>query len=183
MSDKVQVEKVAIPAGSRVGQIFSRVDYGDAYRVKVPNDLDLETVTRLLLTTNPEWAIKLLQLRNLLVKPFNLKTGKIRPMLKSQNVSFEPGTRVGIFRVFERTSTEILMGDDDRHLDYRTSCLLQPEKDFAWATFSTVVHYNNWLGRVYFLPVKPFHRLIVASMLKQGAQRLQTEREKLSVTK
>ena len=33
---------------------------------------------------------------------------------------------------------------------------------------STIVRFNNWLGRLYFLPVRPIHRLIVPAMLRNG---------------
>jgi hypothetical protein len=37
---------------------------------------------------------------------------------------------------------------------------------------STIVHYNNLLGRVYFFFVKPFHKLIIHAMLKMIKTRI-----------
>jgi Protein of unknown function (DUF2867) len=37
---------------------------------------------------------------------------------------------------------------------------------------TTVVHFNNSLGRAYLLVVLPFHRLIVTSLLRNVAHRL-----------
>jgi hypothetical protein len=33
---------------------------------------------------------------------------------------------------------------------------------------STIVRFHNWLGRAYFVPVRPFHRLIVPAMIRYG---------------
>jgi hypothetical protein len=42
-------------------------------------------------------------------------------------------------------------------------------------TVTTTVIYNNWFGRLYFLLVKPFHRLIVQITLKNNLQNLELE--------
>lgn len=34
---------------------------------------------------------------------------------------------------------------------------------------TTVVKYNNWLGRAYFFIIRPFHGIIVKSILKHVA--------------
>jgi hypothetical protein len=107
-----------------------------------------------------------MRLRDTLVAPFGLKTAP-RHLTSPQTRLFQPGNRVGIFRVYQRSAEEILMGDDDRHLDYRVSVLVRQQADQRWATVSTVVRYNGWLGRAYFLPVRPFHRLIVPALLRQ----------------
>jgi hypothetical protein len=37
---------------------------------------------------------------------------------------------------------------------------------------ATIVHYNNIWGRLYFLPVKPFHKLIIRTMLRIASNRI-----------
>jgi hypothetical protein len=34
-------------------------------------------------------------------------------------------------------------------------------------TATTVVLMHNWLGRIYLTVIKPFHRMVVRSMLRQ----------------
>ena len=43
-------------------------------------------------------------------------------------------------------------------------------------TISTTVEFNNWFGRLYFLPVRPFHKIIVPTMLKGIIKELETQR-------
>jgi Protein of unknown function (DUF2867) len=88
------------------------------------------------------------------------------------HASLQPGESVGLFKVYQRSEDEILMGEDDRHLDFRVSVLLQVRHDERWAVITTVVRFNNWLGRVYFLPVRPLHRLIVPAMMRNAVRRL-----------
>jgi len=40
---------------------------------------------------------------------------------------------------------------------------------------STTVKYNNWFGKIYFLPVKPFHKRIVPTMLKGIIKEIEKE--------
>jgi hypothetical protein len=76
--------------------------------------------------------------------------------------------RVGVFRVYERTDDEVLLGEDDRHLDFRVSMLLQREGlEAPRVVVATVVRYNGRLGRLYFAVVRPFHRRIVPAMLRR----------------
>ncbi|WP_228390859.1 DUF2867 domain-containing protein [Chryseobacterium contaminans] len=83
--------------------------------------------------------------------------------------SREVGERYGLFKVFNKTNNEIVMGENDKHLDFRISLLFdknQGGQDENSLTISTTVKFHNWLGVLYFLPVRPFHKLIVPSMLK-----------------
>ena len=84
----------------------------------------------------------------------------------------QKGESIGLFKVFDRTDSEIILGEDDKHLDFRVSLLIDPiqennkKENKKNLTISTTVYFNNWLGKLYFLPVKPFHKFIVPIMLK-----------------
>ena len=54
--------------------------------------------------------------------------------------------------------------------------LLQRDATRTSAVLTTVVHFNNGLGRAYFFVVRPFHRLIVTSLLRNVARQLEGER-------
>src|ERR1700674_5456676 len=74
-----------------------------------------------------------------------------------------------------RPEEEILLGGDDRHRDFRASMLLQRDATRTSAVLTTVVHFNNGLGRAYFFVVRPFHRLIVMSLLRNVARQFDGE--------
>jgi hypothetical protein len=59
------------------------------------------------------------------------------------------------------------MGDDDKHLYYRISILKRnTEKRFEVYLTTIVKFKNNW-GKIYFAFIKPFHKMVVKSMLKK----------------
>jgi Protein of unknown function (DUF2867) len=163
--NKPRIRKVSVPEGSLAAQSFARVDYADAYRLRLPDDAphDVESVTRAFCTARLGWVEALIWLRNRIVSVVHLKPEQPG---QPQPLTLEPGTQAGIFRVYQRAANEILLGEDDRHLDFRVSVLVQQRPQGCYATISTVVHFNNWLGRAYFLPVRPFHRLIVPAMAR-----------------
>jgi len=82
----------------------------------------------------------------------------------------EVGECVGLFNVLAKTGSKVILGEDDKHLDFRVSLFL--DKQSNTLTVSTVVKIHNWLGRLYFLPVKPFHKLIVPTMMKEMVKQL-----------
>ena len=146
------IKSAIIPANSTIANGFGSIDYQDIYTIKQHANKSAEEISKGIFTM-PGWVDLLFRLRNGIISIFGLKT---------------PERRVGsdsIFTVIENRDEEIVMGEDDKHLNFRTSIL----KDKSKGTLSliTVVHYNNVWGRIYFFPVKPFHRLIVKAGLKR----------------
>lgn len=92
--------------------------------------------------TLPGWAQTLLALRNTLVRPFGLKTGK---------AADEP-----IFPTCLETEDELIFGTDDKHLNFRIGVMKAEGRIY----FSTWVHPHNLWGRAYLQVVMPFHVLI-----------------------
>lgn len=117
--------------------------------------------------SNPSWVRKLMLIRDSIVKFLGLKTS---PKLQHLNTKIEVGKQIGIFKVYSTSTNEILLGEDDKHLNFRVSIYKEPSNQFV--NVSTVVHFNNLLGRIYFFPVKPIHRLIVTAALRETVNRL-----------
>lgn len=162
-----KVEKVTVPQGSLVAGV-PFTDYADAFRIRLdparfPN---VDSVARAFVKTSPSWIATLMHLRDTLVSVFGLKRSVDAPPSVADGVRIAPGDFVGFFRVLERDDREILAGEDDRHLDFRISFLYERDESGAWMTVTTVVKLHNAFGRAYFVPVAPFHRLIVPAMLR-----------------
>ncbi len=119
-------------------------------------------------------------LRNKIASIFGLKTpGEIDDrQQKLDNFKCEPGEQLGLFKVFNKTDNEVVLGEDDKHLNFRVSLLLNKHKiDLTKKEIiiSTTVEFNNWFGRLYFLPVRPFHKIIVPTMLKGIIKQLENQ--------
>jgi hypothetical protein len=163
------VSVVPLPPGSLAVAGLPRIDYADSYLARLPagRRYTLDEAVALVFATTPGWVKGLMQLRNGLVRPFGLKVGSPREA-PGRAGPLLPGARVGIFRVFDRRPDELLLGEDDRHLDFRVSVLLRDEGEAQWATVTTVIHFHNALGRAYFAVVRPFHQLIVPTLMRRA---------------
>lgn len=99
-----------------------------------------------------EWLFKL---RNALVKPFGLQGG-------------------GGFRsmISERSDEEIILCKNDKHLCFWVSiyCSL-PEDGWQETSVTTVVKYNNLLGKIYFFGIWVFHKLLVKSLFRKAIKK------------
>lgn len=101
--------------------------------------------------------------RDAVVAGFGLKTSR---RLRKGSVTDEVA-RIYIFRVYEITRDEAILGEDDKHLDFRFSIQRRPGD----VVVTTVVHCHNLLGRAYLAVITPFHRLVVKSILRRAARR------------
>lgn len=157
----MSVHPFRLPLSSLLHRHLRPGDFLDSYAVPLddPDASPLQLAQRL--ADMPGWVTALLVLRDSLVRPFGLKTGADFP-----EPSPDPGLGdyVNIFRVDALSATEAILGENDRHLDYRVSVLktLGPNPKVA---ISTWVRPHNGLGRLYLIGVLPFHKLIVKRML------------------
>ncbi len=69
-------------------------------------------------------------------------------MQQAEQSDFAVGERFGLFKVLDKKEKEIILGEDDKHLDFKVSLLyVQPENKIY---ISTGVQYHNFFGRLYF---------------------------------
>lgn len=154
--NKVPTHSIILKKGQ-----FGKLNYSDAYRVIVkpgkPVDAILNQVFK-----SPRWAEVLMTLRDSIVKNFGLKTGNATAVKNY----YEVGDKAYIFTVTDRNETEIVMAEDDKHLNFRTSVSIIQAHPDCEVYLTTIVHYNNFFGRVYFFFVKPFHRRIMKECMR-----------------
>ncbi|MDR1893391.1 MAG: DUF2867 domain-containing protein [Spirochaetales bacterium] len=110
-------------------------------------------------------------------KTINKNSGKIADKQRQfDNFHCERNEQVGGFKVFDRNEDEVILGMDDRHLNFRVSLLKEKDNNNSNVnilSITTVVAYNNILGWLYFLIVKPFHKIVVPIELKAMVNDLQ----------
>jgi hypothetical protein len=138
-------------------------DFSDAFTVVVPcGDLDARAVAALAFSSLPDWAGWLMNIRNLAMRPFGLKTDEIMQSLP----------------VLQESPTDVIVGVNDDHLDFRTqfrtdTLRLGPDgPHLGLITVSTIVRTHNRLGRIYLAIVMPFHKLVVRNLLARVASKL-----------
>ncbi len=174
MSKVVKLKE--LPPNSIINESFGKSDYIDTYKVPIHNNqnFSIDYITALFFTSLPSWIKNLLSFRNFLVKYFGLKGGDINKLQEpDKSIYYSVGSEAVIFKVHSRNENEIVMADNDKHLNFRTSILIEKtDKGYDYLYSATIVHYNNILGRLYFLPVKPFHKMIIKTMLKIVSEKL-----------
>ncbi|PWC54887.1 DUF2867 domain-containing protein [Azospirillum sp. TSO22-1] len=170
-----RVEPSEIPAHAAIRRHLAGADFHDAYRFPVSDPgLSALDIFRCTMNRPPAWIDRLMWLRNKLVRLAGLKDlGALAAVTPEKAAAdYRPGDRLGIFTVQDITEPEIIVGDQDRHLDVWLSvCKLPDDGTGQWAVITTVVRTKNALGRFYMLVVKPFHRAIAPAMLKAYVSR------------
>ena len=73
--------------------------------------------------------------------------------------------RLGLFPVVSQQPDRVVLGFDDRHLDFR---LVVDAPGNGDVTGTTLIRTHNLLGRIYLAIVLPFHRIIVPAMLRRA---------------
>lgn len=159
------------PTDSIMYKSFGKIDYQDCFCISLNNpcNYSIDYLTGLFFTSVPEWVHKLLTLRNFIVSFCGLKGGNIDPTEKpTPSVRYDKGSKIALFPIYDRTDTEIVLAEKDKHLNFRTSVMIEKDSNTTAINLysSTIVHYNNIWGKLYFLPVRPFHQIIIKTMLK-----------------
>jgi hypothetical protein len=161
------VQQADLPSASRLSSSYGEADFADAFAVDLPEAAshDAEALARHVFAQPAKWFAVLLRFRDALVRPLGLK--------RAVDLRAMGGDRINLFRVFERHDGEIILGEDDTHLNFRVSLLVQPASQGQpdRLTVTTLVFYNRLLGRAYIALIAPFHRMVVRASLDR-AQKL-----------
>jgi Protein of unknown function (DUF2867) len=150
---KPEVDRDSVLAGAQ---------FADAFQVTVADpNLDARSAAERIFSRSPRWVQMMLDLRNVIVAPVGLKTsGKSEP---------NTGGVIGLFPVLSETPQRLIAGFDDHHLDFRVVVDVAPEGGDRKVTATTLVLTHNRLGRIYLTAIRPFHRVIAKSLLRQVA--------------
>ena len=145
---------------SDLAGLLPGAQFMDAFRITTPaTNLDARQAAEKMLAFGPRWIDALLKLRNILVRPFGLKSSGAREPA--------PGGAIGIFPVLGETPQRLVAGFDDHHLDFRVVIDVAAAEAGQQITATTLVLTHNLLGRTYLRLIMPFHRLVVRTMLRQ----------------
>ena len=179
----MKILKSTIPEASLLQQEEILYDYINSFKgsfIDRENGITPNMVCKAFFATAPKWINQLFNFRNILSSFSGIKSSPNANTKKSLFESFkvEMGHRLGLFKVYAITKNEVVLGEDDKHLNFRIYFHIRKQTTdgkIKELTVSTAVKFNNWFGRLYFLPVKPFHKFIVPSMLKAMILELETK--------
>lgn len=142
-------------------------DYIDSFQAEISGEeqqCSMSCIMELFSSSGPQWAGKLMKIRDRIVQLFGLKTSLASEEYnKLDAIQYEVGKQYGIFELFYKIDNEFVLGENDKHLNFKVSLLLESiaNSQDKKLSITTAVKFNNIWGKLYFLPVKPFHKLIV----------------------
>ncbi len=167
------VRAVELPLESRVAGLFESSHLADAFAVTLPTgtQLTIESLAQAVFGDPSWWFRLLLKSRDLLVAPFGVKSSDaLRAEIQASGKA-----HIDFFPVLSRSEHELVLGENDQHLNFKASVLVRALADDTGHELvaTTVVHCNNRFGHFYLFVISPFHRLVVRSSLARAVRRKQ----------
>jgi hypothetical protein len=157
------MQPVEVKVKADVRSLLPEADFADAFSIIVDDpSVDAVTAATRAIDRPPGWIAKLMRLRDAIVGPLGLRTGDDETLARMD--------RIGAFPVLSRTPERVVLGLDDKHLDFRLAIdvgALDARRREIVAT--TLVQTHNWLGRTYLALILPFHRRIVPALMARNA--------------
>ena len=139
----------------------------DSYAVFLPEKsiVDARQLAELTLGDQSPVAQALMSMRDKIM-------GKLGVLTSEQMRDTSVGDKINYFPVVAESRSEIELGMNDRHLDFRVWFTLDETSQGLRARSTTVVRTHNLLGRAYITIIRPFHVRIVRGALRRAATRL-----------
>ncbi|KMN82929.1 hypothetical protein HNO92_001153 [Chromobacterium alkanivorans] len=169
MSNDHKAYAIPVPSDSILAPLYRSADLLDAYAVQLPAGAsdDLEILARAGFERQAWWIRALTRVRDMIMAPVGVKSSRAVGLAAAAR-----GPVIGFFPLLSKSAGELVMGEDDRHLDFRLS--IQQRVGAAGGrelVVVSVVHCHNLLGRTYLAAITPFHRVIARTSLEQAARR------------
>jgi hypothetical protein len=164
---------VPMPSNSVLAPLYSGADHLDAFAIRLPVGAsdDLEVLARAAFERQVWWIRALTRLRDVVMATFGVKSSRAVGLAAAAR-----GPVIGFFPVLSKSATELVVGEDDRHLDFRVAIQLHADAaNGRELVVGTVVHCRNRLGRIYLTTILPFHRVIVPTSLEQAARAMKNK--------
>jgi len=164
----MKVKKTNILPSSLIGN-YLLVDYSDVYACEVDSQKEItpDDVMVSCWIDSPTWINTLFKLRNFMVKFVGLKSSEVDD-LKELEKCIRTGTPYGIASVPAKCDNETILLLSDKHLDAYMSVHVESKEYHKTISVITLVYFKNRLGRIYFFVIRPFHGIVVKSMLKRA---------------
>ena len=164
----IKAHAVPVPSDSVLAPRYVGADLLDAFAINLPagaND-DLEALARAGFERPAGWIRALTRVRDAVMATVGVKSSRAIGAAAAAR-----GPVIGYFPLLSKSAGELVVGEDDRHLDFRVAILRRAgAAGGRELVVVTVVHCHNLLGRMYLAVITPFHRVIARANLEQAAR-------------
>ena len=164
----IKARAVPVPSDSVLAPLYVGADLLDAFAIHLPAGAsdDLEVLARALFERQAWWISR----ADLGAR---CGDGDGRRQIVSRDRCCRGGAGVGdrLLSAAVEECGELVVGEDDRHLDFRVANLLRTgAAGGRELVVVTVVHCHNRLGRTYLAVIAPFHRTILRANLERAVR-------------
>ena len=167
----IKAHAVLVPSDSALAPFYVGADLLDAFAIPLPAATtdELEVLARAAFERPAGWIRALMRVRDAVMATVGVKSS--RAIGRAAAAS---GPVIGFFPLLSKSAGELVVGVDDRHLDFRAAILLRAGAAGRRELVAvTVVHCHNRLGRTYLAVIAPFHRAIVRANLEQAVRAIE----------
>ena len=157
-----------VPSDSVLAPLYVGADLLDAFAIHLPAGAsdDIEVLARITFERQAGWIRALTWVRDAVMTTVGVKSSRAIGVAAAAR-----GPVIGYFPVLSKSAGELVVGADDRHLDFRAAILLRTVAAGGRAlVVVTVVHCHNRLGRTYLALIAPFHRTILRANLERAVR-------------
>ena len=165
----IKARVVPVPSDSALAPLYGGADLLDALAIHLPAGAsdDLEVLARVAFERQAEWIRALTWVRDAVMATVGVKSSRaIAAAAAAQGLQV-----IGYLPLLSKSAAELVMGGDDRHLDFRVAVLLRTgAAGGRELVVVTVVHCHNRLGRTYLAVIAPFHRTILRANLERAVR-------------
>jgi hypothetical protein len=167
MPTDASIIEVAPPPQSRMSDWYRDAALLDAFAMQIPlgSGSDVRALGKAVLGRQPSWFKPLLRIRDGVVRQLGIQTSA------DIRAAEDGRERIDFFPIISIHDDELILGEDDRHLDVRISLLVEKDVNGSdCVVVTTAVRCHNRLGYAYLVAIGPFHRLAVKSYLRRAAK-------------
>ncbi|MCP4902786.1 MAG: DUF2867 domain-containing protein [bacterium] len=151
VSNRTDVVMVDVPEGSFVMEALDEIDYVDAFEIRVPRtqSVDMGRIGRIFRAA---------------MMPSNIDQSFSAFVYEAE---FNQGDVVGTWSIYHRSRNEIITGFERSFIDFRVSLFVTETDGDSFITATTVARYNNAWGRLYFIPVRYGHMIVLGETMRR----------------
>ena len=165
----IKARVVPVPSDSVLAPLYVGADLLDAFAIHLPAGAsgDLEVLARVAFERQAGWIRALTWVRDAVMATVGVKSSRaIGAAAAARGLQV-----IGYLPLLSKSAGELVMGGDDRHLDFRAAILLRTGAARGRElVVVTVVHCHNRLGRTYLAVIAPFHRTILLANLERAVR-------------
>ncbi len=174
----MKISKTIVPPQSLVTK-YIPASYTDAFVCDFTSNepVTADDIQIAFWSDSPKWVNALFVFRDWLVKPFGIQGGSGRVKTDIENC-IRSGGQYKFVSIPDKSANETVLCANDKHLKMYFSVQTQATGSQQKVTVSTIVHFHNWLGNVYFYTIYPFHYLVVKAMLQHIIRKRESNPEK-----